>query len=140
MSRKPFTIAYLELAEKIAEDRSSDHFTKVAAVATNDRNEIICVSYNGTLPGYEFPFDETLDENRDKKNLLYFHSEENIIFRCKRGEVHSVYLNVSPCKTCARLLAGHSVKEVYYRTEYHREQDFKFIFDQYGVKYQQIKE
>jgi len=138
-NRKPIVETYLTMALMLAEARSSDFFTKVGCVAANDKGEIIGVSYNGTKPGYKFPFDETLAENRDKKNLLYFHAEENLMFRSTRGEIHSIFCSYSPCRNCAKLLAGFGVKNVYYVNEYHREQDFKYIFEQYGVNYECVK-
>ncbi len=137
--KKPFKIAYLEMAQKIAEDRSSDSFTRVGAVGTNDRGEIISCSYNGTKAGYKFSFDETSPGNRDKKNLLYAHAEENLIIRNTRDEIVSVYLTHSPCKNCAKLLSIFGVQYVYFIEEYHREQDYKFIFEEYGVVYEQVK-
>ncbi len=137
--RKSFIQAYLKIAKSIAEDRSEDFFTKVGAVATDEDNNILGTSYNGTLKDYKFSFDPSLEENRGRKNLLMLHGEENLILRLRDKSINEIYLTHSPCRNCAKLLAGAGVKVVYYIEEYHRDQDFKFIFSEYGVKFFETK-
>jgi dCMP deaminase len=135
----PFPQLYLEIAKKIADERSIDPFTKVGCVATNELNELIGASYNGFPRGFDPDFDISLEENREEKNSLIYHAEQNMILRHPRGSIHTLYLTVSPCKGCAKLIAGHGVKNVVYLEEYHRETEFKRIFDKYGVKYQKYE-
>lgn len=137
-SRIPLDITYLKMAMMLAEDRSVDPFTQVGCIAANANKELIGGSYNGFPPGYEPDFDISLSENREKKNKLIYHAEQNMILRHPKGEIHTLYLTVSPCNGCAKWIAGHGVKRVVYVFEYHREQDFKDIFKRYGVKYEQL--
>ena len=135
----PFPQLYLEIAKKIADERSIDPFTKVGCVATNELNELIGASYNGFARGYEPDFDISLEKNRDEKNLLVYHAEQNMILRHPRGSIHTLYITHSPCSNCAKLIAGHGVKSVVYSEEYHREVNFKKVFDKYNIKYQKYE-
>ena len=132
MSRISFDEMYLSIAGLISQ-RSTDPFTKVGCVATNDRNELIGASYNGFAPKYEPFFDPA--KNRELKNAIVFHAEQNIILRHQRGSINTLYLTHSCCRECAKLIAGHGVKRVVYSSEYHKEQDFKFILKEYGVSF-----
>ena len=127
--RTPFPKLYLEIAKKIADERSPDPNTKVGCAATNELNELIGVSYNGFPKGFEPDFDISNPENRDEKNLLIYHAEQNMLLRHPRNSIHTLYITHSPCKNCAKLIAGHGVKSIVYWEEYHRELDFKKIID-----------
>lgn len=135
----PFDIVYMKMAYILANGRSIDFFTKVGCIAVNDKKELIGGSYNGFPPNYDPDFDINLEENRDLKNNLIYHAEQNIILRHPRNSIHTIYLTISPCKNCAKMIAGHGIKRVVYAEEYHRETEFKNIFSRYKVEYQQLK-
>jgi len=137
-ARTPLDLTYLKMAFLIANDRSVDSFTQVGCVAANDKGELIGASYNGFPPKYEPNFDISLEENRDKKNKLIYHAEQNILLRHPKNSIHTLYLTVSPCNNCSKWIAGHGVKRVIYAKEYHRETDFKEIFKEYGVEYKEM--
>ena len=55
----------------------------------------------------------------------------------------SIYVTVSPCYDCAKMLAQLRIKEVIYKEEYHRTDMWeisKYIFDTCGIKYRQYEE
>lgn len=116
--------------------RGEDNFTKIGCAAFNENNEIIGISYNGFAKGQVLS--EEFLNDRDNKNLFVRHAETNMLIRHKKGDIKSLYLNYSPCKTCAINISAFEVKRVIYLEEYHREQDFKKIFDFYNVEYKQI--
>lgn len=126
------------MATILANGRSIDPFTKVGCIAVNDKKELVGGAYNGFPPDYEPDFDINLEENRELKNDLIYHAEQNIILRHPKGSIHTLYLTISPCKGCAKMIAGHGVKRVVYLNEYHRETKFKDVFHRYGVEYQQL--
>lgn len=132
-----FDELYLRMAMMMAL-RSVDTFTKVGGIAVNSNKELIGGSYNGFPPNYEPEFDISLPENRDKKNKIIYHAEQNLLLRHSKGQIHTLYLTISPCCNCATWIAGHGVKRVVYAKEYHRETGFKDIFCRYGVKYEEI--
>ena len=135
-TRVPIDVTYLKMAFMIAADRSIDPFTQAGCIAANERKELIGASYNGFPPGYSPDFDISLPENRDKKNDLIYHAEQNLLLRNPRNSIYTIYLTCSPCKTCAKLICGHGIKRVVYGAEYHRETIYKDIFTRYGVKFE----
>lgn len=135
-TRVPLDITYLKMAFMLADDRSIDPFTQAGCIAANANKKMIGGSYNGFPEGYEPDFDISLPENRDKKNELIIHAEENILLRNPMGSIYTIYLTCSPCKNCAKLIATHGVKRVVYGAEYHRETIYKDIFTRYGVKFE----
>lgn len=121
----------------IASGRSEDvFFTSVGGVAFDANKRILAVCYNGFAPGQEL-IPEFL-KNREEKNKMVFHSEVNLLAQTKVGEVETMFVTHSPCQNCARLIAANQVKNVIFLQEYHRETEYKAIFDFYGVKYRQI--
>lgn len=116
--------------------RGEDNFTQIGCAAFNENNEIIGISYNGFAKGQVLT--EEFLNDRDNKNLFVRHSETNMLSRHKKGDIKSLYLNYSCCKNCAINICAHDVKRVIYLEEYHREQDFKKIFDFYNVEYKQV--
>ncbi len=137
--RAPLDITYLKIAFLLANDRSIDPYTQVGCVASNIKKELIGGSYNGFPPGYDPEPAIWLPENREHKNMLIFHAEQNMVMRHPQGSIHTLYLTCSPCNKCASWIAGHGVKRVVYAQEYHREIDFKEIFHRYGVGFEEMK-
>lgn len=110
----------LDIALRISED-SYGRRAKVGAVITKD-DRIISEGYNGTPPG----FDNRLEiENEDgtlttKPEVI--HAEMNAIcFAAKRGielDGSTIYLTLSPCHECAKLIIQCGIKRVVYTSEY----------------------
>jgi len=122
----------------MASGRSVDLFTQVGGVSFDKDKRILAVCYNGFAPGQEVS-DELLND-REKKNSLIFHSEQNLLAQTKIGEVDTIFLTHSPCQNCARLIAANQVKNVIFLREYHRENKFKEIFEFYKINWRQIDE
>jgi len=107
---------------------------KVGCVIAKD-NRIIANGYNGTLPGLsnecekECPDCEGIGMGCRTCNNLGFvtsefvlHAEQNAISYCARNgiplEGTTLYLSLSPCKTCAKLIASCGIKRVVYAETY----------------------
>ena len=120
----------------IASGRAEDLFTQVGGAAFDANKRILAVCYNGFAPGQEL--NDDFLKNREEKNKFVFHSEQNLLAQVKKGEVDSLFLTHSPCENCSRLIAANGVKSVTFLQEYHRETNYKAIFDFYRVKYNQI--
>lgn len=121
----------------MASGRSGDLFyTAVGGVAFDKNKRILAVCYNGFAPGQEVSINILKD--RDKKNSLVLHSEMNLLAQCKIGEIDTIFITHSPCENCSKLIAANQVKNVIFLQEYHRECNFKEVFEFYGVKWKQI--
>ena len=114
--RKKYDTKYLEMA-KIWSDLSHAKRTKVGAILVKD-NTIIADGYNGTPQGFE---NECEDEQNTTKWYV-LHAEANAILKVARStqssEDSTLYVTLSPCKECAKLIAQAGIKRVLYISEY----------------------
>ena len=120
--------AYMRMAEVWAQ-RSYATRSKVGALMIKDR-QIISDGYNGMPTG--FPNSEVESLNNDaasefygttETNPLVLHAESNAILKCaKSGGVSSegstLYVTMSPCLQCCKLIIQAGIKKVYYRNAY----------------------
>lgn len=108
---------FLEIA-KIVASKSKDT-TKVGAVIVNEKKEIVSTGYNG------FPKNFPEKEENWKKPLKYdyvIHAEANAILFAKTDITNcSIYVTLSPCHECAKLIANSGIKKVYYGEYRHNE-------------------
>lgn len=117
-----------EIFMKLAIDLSKrSHCVKahVGAVLTKD-TRIISIGYNGP-PAGTHNCDEEFPETgcpRDSRNScsLAIHAEQNaILYAIKQGtslEGATLYVTLSPCLACARLIYSSGIKTVYFNASY----------------------
>ena len=124
MARPEFDDIFMELAVNLSK-RSHCVKRHVGAVLTKD-TRIISIGYNGPPEKTHNCDEEWPGEGcpRDSKNScsLALHAEENaIIYAVKNGTDISgttVYVTLSPCLSCARLMYASGVKKVIYLHSY----------------------
>ena len=98
---------------------------QVGAVLTKE-TRIISIGYNGPPAGTHNCDEEWPDTGcpRDSKNScsLALHAEENaILYAVKNGaslEGATLYLTLSPCLACARIIYSSGVKKVLFQNSY----------------------
>ncbi|MGZ3901582.1 MAG: deoxycytidylate deaminase [Bacteroidia bacterium] len=124
MSKPSFNSIYMELAEKLA-PRSHCVRAQVGAVLTKD-TRIISLGYNGPPAGthncdIEWP---GVGCPRDSKGScsLALHAEQNAILYAAKNNVSmegaTLYVTLSPCIACARVIFTTGIKKVYYKNSY----------------------
>ena len=124
MKKKPFDQLFMELAVNLA---SKSHCIKrhVGAVLTKD-TRIISIGYNGP-PAGTHNCDEKWPKNgceRDSKGgcSLAIHAEQNaLIYAVKNHtsvEGATLYVTLSPCLSCARIILTMGIKRVVYFKSY----------------------
>ena len=91
---------------------------KVGAILVKDDN-IISFGYNGTPAGFE-NICECKNEDITRKEVL--HAESNAITKCSKSCYSSsnstLYITLSPCYECSKLIIQAGIKEVVYLKEY----------------------
>lgn len=153
ISEKPsFESIFMNLATDLAK-RSHCVKAQVGAVLTKD-TRIISIGYNGP-PAGTHNCDEEFPETgcaRDAKGScsLALHAEENaIIYASKNGadlQDSTLYVTLSPCLPCARLIFSSGIKKVIFLSSYAKykglENDEGVDFlNRFGVQaYQMAKE
>ena len=124
MSKRSFDEIYMELAENLA-PRSHCVKAKVGAVLTKD-TRIISLGYNGPPAGTHNCDEEWPDKGcaRDQKGGCYLalHAEENAILYAAKNHVSvekaTLYVTLSPCLPCARIIFTSGIEKVYYLHSY----------------------
>ncbi len=138
MSKRSFNEIYMELAENLA-TRSHCVKAKVGAVLTKD-TRIISLGYNGP-PAGTHNCDEVWPADgcpRDSKGScsLALHAEQNAILYAAKSNISiegsTLYVTLSPCIACARVIFTIGIKKVYYLNSY---ADFKGLPSDEGVDF-----
>lgn len=138
MHRPSFDEIYMELAQNLA-PKSHCVKMKVGAVLTKD-TRIISLGYNGP-PAGTYNCDEEWPETgcpRDSKGScsLALHAEQNAILYASKNNVSidgcTLYVTLSPCLACARIIYTLGIKKVYYLKSYAQ---YKGISSDEGVDF-----
>jgi dCMP deaminase len=133
-----FDDIFMELAENLAK-RSHCVKAQVGAVLTND-TRIISIGYNGP-PAETHNCDDDFGPEgcpRDSKGScsLALHAEQNaILYAIKNGakvDGSTLYVTLSPCISCARVIYSMKIKKVYFLHSY---AEYKKIPSDEGVDF-----
>ncbi|MBR1870497.1 MAG: cytidine/deoxycytidylate deaminase family protein [Kiritimatiellae bacterium] len=122
---------------------------KVAAVIVKD-NHILSTGYNGTPRGVENCFSggcaRCAGKTPSGKNLeecRCVHAEQNAICQAAYYGVSTagatIYITISPCLTCAKLIINAGIREVVYGGDYAFGEDVKEMFNEAGVKFRKYE-
>lgn len=107
---------FMEIA-KIVAQRSPDPHTQVGAVIVKN-NRVLSIGYNGCPSTFTYSFDWKSDE----KYLFCVHAEANALANAAQigSNVNGadIYLTLSPCSECIKLLLQAGIKNVYYIDTY----------------------
>ncbi len=108
--------AYLRMAHTWAE---LSHCTrkKVGALIVRD-GRIISDGYNGTPAGFE----NSCENDEGETHWFVLHAEANAILKVARStndcEGATLYLTLSPCKDCSKLVLQAGIRRVVYAMDY----------------------
>ena len=122
-----YDVAYLKMALEWAK-LSYCKRKQVGALIVKDRT-IISDGYNGTPSGFENCCE---DENNQTKWYV-LHAEANAILKISRStqscEGATLYLTLSPCKECSKLIFQSGIKRVVYIQYYSDNEGLAFLKD-----------
>lgn len=147
--------AYMQMAEIWAK-RSKANRKQVGALIVKDR-QIISDGYNGMPAGDEDDVCEYWDEEIIP-NQEYDHTRTHFVLKTKPEVLHAesnalakiaenggvgaqgatLYVTMSPCKECAKLIKQAKIKRVVYREHYRDTGGIDFLTKR-GVKVEQLK-
>lgn len=123
-------ITYLKMASEWSEN-SCCRRKKVGALIVKD-NMIISDGYNGTPSG----FSNDCEDSNGVTQWYVLHAETNAITKLAKStqsaEGSILYVTLSPCKDCSKLIIQSGIKFVIYKEEY-RETDGLKILNEAGV-------
>ena len=127
MNRKQlkYDTAYLKMAHEWAKLSHCER-KQVGALIVKDRM-IISDGFNGTPTGFENP----CENEEDYTKWYVLHAEANAILKvasstqsCKGA---TLYITLSPCKECSKLIHQAGIKRVVFANNYKDETGIKFL-------------
>ena len=123
--QKRYDKAYMKMAQTWGE-LSHCKRKKVGALIVKDRM-IISDGYNGTPSGFE---NECEDENHYTKWYV-LHAEANAILKVAASaqscEGATLYITLSPCRECSKLIHQAGIKRVVYSVKYKDRSGLDFL-------------
>tara|TARA_B100001248_G_scaffold242361_1_gene209825 strand:- start:587 stop:1006 length:420 start_codon:yes stop_codon:yes gene_type:complete len=123
--QKRYDKAYMKMAQTWGELSHCER-KKVGALIVKDRM-IISDGYNGTPSGFE---NECEDENHFTKWYV-LHAEANAILKVAASaqscEGATLYITLSPCRECSKLIHQAGIKRVVYSVEYKDRSGLDFL-------------
>ena len=122
-----YDVAYLKMALEWAK-LSYCKRKQVGALIVKDRT-IISDGYNGTPSGFE----NCCEDENNKTKWYVLHAEANAILKISRStqscEGATLYLTLSPCKECSKLVFQSGIKRVVYIQDYPDNEGLVFLKD-----------
>ena len=123
-NRPTWKTLYFEIAEMVAK-RSKDPRTKVGAVLVKN-GCVIGIGYNGEPRN----FTKEIRWDTNEKYKYVIHAELNAIANASNNNVavagSELYLTLSPCLDCIKMIAQFQIKKVYFMNKY---RDFNEVED-----------
>ena len=132
VKERKYNKKYLEIAEKISELSNAER-KKVGCIIVKD-SVIISDGFNGTPSG----FYNKCEDKEGKTKWYTLHSEANAITKLVRtGGMSAIgstlYITLSPCKECSKLILQSGISKVIYIEEYRDKTGLDFL-NSSGVK------
>ena len=111
---------------------------KVGAIIVKDRT-IISDGYNGTPSG----FDNCCEDENGDTHWYVLHAEANAILKLasstQSAKGATLYITLSPCKECSKLIVQSGITKVYYINEYKDLEGVRLMKDN-GIEVQRVTE
>lgn len=130
LKQKKYDRAYLRMAKEWGK-LSYCKRRQVGAIIVKDRM-IISDGYNGTPTGFE----NNCEDEEGYTKWYVLHAEANAILKVAAStqscQGATLYITLSPCKECSKLVHQAGIKRVVYQTSYKDDSGLKFL-DRAGV-------
>jgi len=124
-SKKDLNRTYLKIAKTISE-LSVAKRKQVGCVVVKDNN-ILSFGYNGT----PHDFDNVCEDENNNTKPEVLHAESNAITKIAKStlsiENSDMYLTLSPCFECAKLIIQSGISTVYYAEEYRKRDGLELL-------------
>lgn len=134
--QRRYDMAYLRMAKTWAELSHCDR-KQVGAIIVKD-GMIISDGFNGTPSG----FDNCCESENGETHWYVLHAEANAILKVAKSthncQEATLYLTLSPCKECSKLVVQSGIKRVVYADAYKDISGLNFLKEA-GVETEQIQ-
>lgn len=139
-----FDSMYMNIAREVA-TMSRAKRAQVGAVLVKDGN-ILGFGYNGTPSGFDNNCEHLVEQHEDGGQILQtkrevLHAESNALMKIARStqssEGATMYITLSPCFECSKLMVQSGIKRVVYGQQYRDDSPITFL-EQCGVEVENI--
>ena len=136
---------FMKIVEMVGTRGNCDRF-RGGCVITRDRR-IVVTGYNGAPvgaptcdeAGHEMHTVVNADGSQSRHCIRTTHAEQNAICEAARMGISldggTLYCQMTPCYTCAKMLINAGIKRVVCSKDYHAGQRTKEIFQETGIAY-----
>lgn len=136
--KRPDWDTYFMSIARVVATRANCSRRRVAAVIVADRR-IISTGYNGTPRNITNCFEGgcprcsgSAKSGTSLEECLCVHAEQNAICQAAYYGIRladaTIYVTLTPCLTCAKLIINAGIKEVVYEGEYHFDEQTRKLF------------
>lgn len=121
---------WMAMADNIARRSIDPQFRVGAIIVTQDNQQVLSLGYNGMEKGGNNSVDSL---ERGQSGTI--HAENNALIKLdyNNPKDKKMYVTLSPCRHCCRLIVNADVKEVIYRDTYRDTSGFS-ILERAGIK------
>lgn len=116
-----FDIAYMKMAKAMSELSYAER-KKVGAIIVSPQGQIISQGFNGTPSGFDNCCEYKLPDGTLKTKPEVLHAEANAITKNAKYQSSTkdatIYVTLSPCIECAKLIIQSEIKRVVYLEDY----------------------
>ena len=149
-SRPSWDEYFLEIMDAVSKRGTCDRGYSACVIVKDKR--IVATGYAGApsgLPhcdevGHEMHEVINLDGTKSNHCIRTTHAEQNAIAQSARFgiaiEGATVYVNMEPCYTCAKMLINAGIVRVVCRRKYHRGQRTREVFRQAGIQMEVLED
>jgi len=134
--QEKYDIAYLKMAHEWGK-LSHCKRKQVGSLIVKD-NMIISDGYNGTPSGYT----NSCEDDNGETHWYVLHAEANAILKVAKStqsaDGATLYITLSPCKECSKLIIQSGIKRVVYRQQYKDTSGIDFL-SEYGIAVHHVK-
>ncbi|MBO0682148.1 MAG: cytidine deaminase [Candidatus Dormibacteraeota bacterium] len=112
--RIPLEEVYMRMAEELAKRSTCARSQVGSVIATGDLTQVLGIGYNGNARGLPNACDGT-----EPGRCGCIHSEANALIKAGAQISDKVmFVTMSPCVMCAKMVVNSNVARVYYRSAY----------------------
>ena len=113
---------FLQMACLVAE-RSTCRRRKVGCVLGDSENHVVATGYNGVPTHFPHCIDTpcegaTAPSGQVLEKCLAVHAEQNAFLQVRSNDTLTAYLTVTPCITCAKMIANSKVTRIVAKEPY----------------------
>ena len=129
---------FLQMAQLVAQ-RSTCRRRSVGCVLVDSNNHVVATGYNGVPTHFPHCLDSPCvgadsPSGTDLEGCLAVHAEQNALLQLRSNDSLTAYLTVSPCITCAKMVANSKIVRIVAQESYTQALSFS-ILQQANIEY-----